>query len=83
MTEVTVLETRLNGITENAAKVGMSFIHGFTAAHISIIPSQFIPYSFMYAGNIRYRFVITDTATLNKLPIINPATAPFFVLLRR
>ena len=52
MEEMT-LNITLNGMTENATKVGMFLIIGLAAVQISIMPSQFIPYSVMYAGNIR------------------------------
>lgn len=80
MIEVIVLEIMLNGITENATKVGMFFMWEFTAPHVSIILSQLNPYSFINAGNIKYKFVNTDKTTLSKLPVIKPITAPFFVL---
>ena len=53
ITEETNLDITLNGITENATKVGILLIIGLAAAQISMIPSQFIPYNFIYAGKIR------------------------------
>ena len=79
--EVMVLETTLKGTIEKAIMVGISLIMEFTSENAPRMESQFIPYSFIYAGKIKYTLVKTDTTMVTMLPIISPVTAPFLVFL--